>query len=370
MTIPATLPWFPPDQERFILGAVRKVLRTGRLILGPYTGEFERRFARHVGVPHAVAVSSCTAALEIALRWGRIAGGEVVIPTNTFVATANAVWLAGGEPILADIEPSTLCLDVEDLRRRVTRRTRAVIVVHIGGLVHPRIGEIRALCRRRKLLLVEDAAHAAGAEQDGRRAGSFGDAGCFSFYPTKVMTTLAGGMVTTRHRGLAEFARSIRHHGVGPGGLRDIRSLGNDFLLDEMRAAVGIAQLRGLERAIRLRRRVAHVYDRLLRELPVAILRAPKGARHVYYKYLVLLRTAAERSRVASALRARAIEVGSLYEPPVHRQPYHAAALGHRRGDFPAADEVLPRVLALPLHPGMTEGEVRAVVAALRAALA
>jgi perosamine synthetase len=370
MTIPATRPWFPPDQERFILGAVRKVLRTGRLILGPYTEQLERQFARHAGVPHAVAVSSCTAALEIAFRWGRIAGGEVVIPTNTFVATANAVWLAGGQPVLADIDPSTLCLDVEDLRRRVTRRTRAVVVVHIGGLVHPRIGEIRAFCRQRKLVLVEDAAHAAGATLDGQRAGSFGDVGCFSFYPTKVMTSLVGGMVATRHRGLAEFARSMRHHGVGPGGLLDIRCLGNDFLMDEIRAAVGIAQLRGLERAIRLRRRVASLYDRLLRDLPVAILRAPKGVRHVYYKYLVLLRTAAERRRIAAALRAHDIEVGSLYEPPVHRQPYHAAALGHRNGDFPVADDVLPRVLALPLHPGMTEREVRAVVAALGLALA
>jgi perosamine synthetase len=370
MTIPATRPWFPPEQERFILGAVRRILRTGRLILGPYTDELERRFARHAGVPHAVAVSSCTAALEIALRWGRIAGGEVVVPTNTFVATANAVWLAGGRPILADIDPTTLCLDVGDLRRKVTRRTRAVVVVHIGGLVHPRIGEIRAFCRRRKLLLVEDAAHAAGATLNGRRAGSFGDAGCFSFYPTKVMTSLVGGMIVTRNRGLAEFARSIRHHGVGPGGLRDIRRLGNDYLMDEMRAAVVIAQLRGLEQAIRLRRRVAALYDRQLRDLSVAILRAPKGVRHVYYKYLVLLRTAAERGRVAAALRARGIEVGSLYEPPVHRQPFHAAALHHRPGDFPAADDVLPRVLALPLHPATTEREVRAVVAALRAALA
>ncbi len=367
----STRPYFSRKQRRLVASAVDRALASGQLILGPIARELEQRFEAYCDVPHAVAVSSCTAALEITLRYAGVASREVIVPTNTFVADANAVLYAGGTPVLADVDPESLCLDVDDLRRKLTSRTRAVIVVHIAGLAHPRWDEIAALCRKRGIFLIEDVAHAVGATYRGRMAGSLGDAACFSFYPTKVMTTGTGGMITTRDRGLAEYAQSLRHHGAGPGGLTDVRELGNDWLLDEVSASLGLAQLSELEHMLARRRQIAAQYANGVRKLDaVSCLREPPHCRHVYYKFPLLVRTAELRNRLSSSLKQEfGIETGSIYYPPIHRQPCHRKRLGLRAGDYPNAEDVLGRILCLPVAVQMTAGDVRYVLGALRTAL-
>jgi dTDP-4-amino-4,6-dideoxygalactose transaminase len=369
--IPSNRPFFSLKQIRWIQRALFRILSSGRLILGPYTAELERAFAAYVGTPHAVALSSCTAALEIALRFFGVKDREVIVPTNTFVASANAVRFAGGTPVLADIDPECLGLDLEDLERKLNHRTRAVIVVHIAGLVHPRLEEIRSLCRQQNVVLIEDVAHAAGATYRGRMGGTFGEAGCFSFYPTKVITTGTGGMLVTPQEDLADFARCLRHHGAGKQGLTQITHLGNDWLLDEVRAAIGLAQLREIERIIARRRAVAAQYHGALRGHPRAQpLPDPPKTRHVYYKYAVKLGRPEERGRLVDLLKSRhGIETGSIYYPPVHLQPLYAKEPGRRKMSFPKADEVLPRLICLPVHARMALADVQRVLAAFQEAL-
>lgn len=357
------MPYFGEEDIEGISQEVVSILRSGRLILGPYVKQFEESFAAYCGVKWAVAVSSCTAALEITLRYFGIAGGEVILPTNTFVATGNAVLFAGGTPMLADIRPDTLCLDPDEVRGRITPRTKGIIVVHLAGLPCPDIDEIKTVCRERGLFLLEDAAHAHGAMIDNRKTGSIGDAGCFSFYPTKVMTTCTGGMITTNDHDLAEYAVSLRHHGVGT-GLHDIVNLGNDWLMDEISAILGIYQLKSLERNIEKRNRIGRQYSEALvgcewaRSFKVSL-----NVRHSYYKYPVLLAPSVNKEKLVHSMRNEYdIEIGSAYDPPCHLQPLYHNLLGYHLGMFPQTEETLKQTCSLPIHPGMSDSDVEYVI--------
>ena len=219
----------------------RDALTSGVLTQGPRVKDFEQRFAEFVGVEHAVAVCNGTAALELVLRHYRLEGGEVIVPTNTFLATANAVIFAGGRPVFADIAENSLCVGLEQIRQRVTGRTRGVILVHLAGLICPEIAAIREFARPRGLFVIEDAAHAHGAEWGQCRAGALADAGAFSFFATKVMTTGEGGMITTNNPKLAQFARTFRNHGV-PEGKKTHEDLGHNYRMGEISAILGLSQ--------------------------------------------------------------------------------------------------------------------------------
>jgi len=361
--IPSTKPYF--ERKKEIFRAFNQIMKSGRLILGPYTREFEEKFAKYTGVKYAIAVSSCTAALEISLRYFNVIGREVIVPTNTFVASANAVLFAGGKPVLTDIDAKSLCMDVEDLKSKINRKTKGVIVVHLAGLVHPKIGQIRKICRENNLFLIEDVAHACGGSFGKKKAGSFGDSGCFSFYPTKITTTGTGGMITTNNQKLYKFAQSLRHHGVGE-GLTDIRRLGNDWLMDEFRAVLGIYQLLSIEQAITKRRKIAQSYDRALKNvLGIKLFSCSPGIRHVYYKYPIQLGSIDIRNALKERLKEKyAIQTGSIYYPPVHLHPY-AAQYGLDKGNFRIAEAVLQQILCLPVFPDMKKRDVDFVLKCL-----
>ena len=223
-------PYFHDDDVPQVLARLEEIIRGGRLIFGQNTREFEESFRQYVGVEHAVSVSSCTAALEITMRFFGVQGREVIVPTNTFAACVAAIKYAGGIPVLADMDPETFCLETADVLSRINENTAGVIVVHIAGLIDPDIDGLREVCRERGLFLIEDPSHAHGASIDDRRAGSLADAACFSFYPTKVMTTGTGGMITTNNPDLAEYARSLRHHGQGK-SLEQIVNFGSDWCM-------------------------------------------------------------------------------------------------------------------------------------------
>jgi dTDP-4-amino-4,6-dideoxygalactose transaminase len=211
--VPAARIVFPTEDRQTVLDLIDESLRTGALTLGPHTERFEAAFAERHGVPHAVAVSSGTAALEVILRAIGVAGADVVVPTNTFFATAGAVLHAGGVPVLADVSADTMALSEATVEAALTAGTRVVVMVHIGGLLSPEVGPIAALCQRRGVILVEDAAHAHGASFNGQAAGTFGRAAAFSFYPTKVITSGEGGMIVTADEHIKNEALLYRDQG-------------------------------------------------------------------------------------------------------------------------------------------------------------
>lgn len=359
MNITSAKPYFSEEDIKAISREVSSILRSGRLILGPYTKRLEENFAGYIGVKHAIAVSSCTAALQIALSFFDIKDKEVIVPTNTFLATSNAVLYSGGIPVLADISSDSLCLDPIDFQRRITSKTKGVIVVHVGGMPCPDIDTIQSICKEYNLFLLEDVAHAHGGLIDDRKAGSLGNAGCYSFYPTKVMTTCTGGMITTDDDILAEYAISLRHHGVGS-GLTDIVNLGNDWLMDEISALLGLYQLKALESNIARRISIAGKYaDGLDNFGGIRLFKVPSNIRHSYYKYPVLLPSYVDKKVFVGEMENEyGIDIGSIYDPPCHLQPIYKQLFGFYDGMFPVADQVLKKICCLPMYVQITDEEI------------
>jgi perosamine synthetase len=366
---------FPASDQAEIAAAVTGMLSSGALTLGPHTREFEAAFAAaHTGPgasspdgPHAVAVASGTAALTIALLALGVRGREVVVPANTFYATAAAVLQAGARPVFADVDAGTFALDAATTAAALTPRTAAVVAVHIGGLIPPQIDELRALCDERGIALVEDAAHAHGATFDGRFAGSFGAAAAFSFYPTKVVTSGEGGMVLTFSEEIAQEARIYRDQGKGAFSANHHVRLGSAWRMSELHAATGLVHLRRMEEFIARRRTVAARYDKALADLDgLQPLAEPPGCRSNIYKYIALLPAGLDRARFKSELAQR-FQVklsGEVYDLPLHRQPVLAEYAGP---PLPVAEELAARHICLPVHSDMTDSEVDEVLTAVAA---
>lgn len=342
-----------------------QMLNSGQLTDGPFSEEFERKFAAYTKAKYAVAVSSGSAALDVALRHYRLAGKEVIVPTNTFVSTPNGVVFAGGIPVFADMDPQTLCIDLEDVKRRVTSKTAGVIVVHIAGLICPQLLELREFCREQELFLIEDSAHAHGATLDGQMAGTFGDVGCFSFYPTKVMTSCEGGMILTADEEFALEARCVRS--CGQNANRQMVMLGDNWRLSEQAAIVGLHQLEHIEEFLAKRNQIAAWYGEVLGDVAeVSVLRPPPNIRHSYYKYPVVLTSGIDCQKVAEVLKRRfGVESGHIYYPPCHLQPYYMETFGSCVGDLPIAERVLKQVMCLPMHYLLTKQTVDYVSEAL-----
>ncbi len=359
---------FPPEDREQVAIAVTDILTSGILTLGPYTERFEHEFATAHASPgaHAVATSSGTAALEILLRAIGVAGKDVIIPSNTFYATAAAAIFAGARPVFADVDPATFALNPTTLADALTPNAAAVVLVHIGGLITPHADELRRLCDSRGVVLIEDAAHAHGATFDGRHAGSFGAAAAFSFYPTKVVTSGEGGMILTGSKEIADEARIYRDQGKGSFGSNHHIRLGYAWRLSELHAATGLVHLGRMEQSITRRREVAGRYDAaladggFLRPLP-----EPAGSRGNYYKYIAMLPPGIDRARLKQELAAehQVRLAGEVYDLPLHRQPVLAQyAPGH---DLPVAEEICARHVCLPIHSDMYDEEVQQVLAAI-----
>jgi dTDP-4-amino-4,6-dideoxygalactose transaminase len=358
MTIFSSLPYFPEESLSDILADIKLVLKSGKLTDGPYTQEFEKKFSEYQKAKYAVAVNSGTAALDVALRFFKLAGREVIVPTNTFVSTPNTVLFAGGKPVFADMKENTLCIDPEDIRKKLSPKTAGIIVVHIAGLVCPEIDEIKEICDEKGLFLLEDAAHAHGAIIDGKMAGTLGNAGCFSFYPTKVMTTCEGGMIVTNNPELAEVARCLRT--IGQNAERKAVMLGHNWRINELAAVVGKHQLQHLEEFVLRRNEVARLYKEALSNVTsISLFKLPTNTRHSYYKYPVKIEKGIDRAKLGVLLHQKfGIETGYVYYPPCHLQPYYAQNFGSGFGDFPIAEAVLDKILCLPMHCGLTKENV------------
>lgn len=367
--IPPTRPYFLDRDIEEIIAKVEKVLRSGMLSLtgeAHYYMDFEREFAKLCGAKYAISTNSGASALEVAMRsWGLSERDEVLVPTNTFSASASTVIFTGAKPILTDINPKTLCIDMDNIEKSITSKTSAVMVVHIGGLVCPEIEEIRKYCEDMDLFLIEDAAHAHGSTLNGRHAGVFGQAGCFSFYPTKIMTTGEGGMITTNDNYVAERAKKIRDCGREKTGSVIITELGNNWRMAEINACIGLVQLRRLREIIEKRRKIAQLYDTALTEWDTdAIKPLMIDSKNTnYYKYVALLDKSINRDLFKQQLLEKGVRCGGeVYSPPLHLQPIYQRLLNVKSGDFPTAERVCKKMLCPPLYPAMSVVDAMIVI--------
>ncbi|MFC8532446.1 DegT/DnrJ/EryC1/StrS family aminotransferase [Streptomyces sp. NPDC057249] len=351
---------------QYITDEVGRLFRDQRHLTMSAHGEaLETDFAAYTGTRHAVSVASGTAALEIALRAVGVEGGEVVVPTNTFGATVVSVLRAGAVPVFADTSDD-MSVSVEDVEARIGPRTRAVVTVHIGGLVSPRTVDLARLCEERGVPLVEDAAHAAGASYRGRRAGTFGVAAAFSLFSTKVMTSGEGGLIATDDERIRDTARLLRDHAKNPDGT--MSTTGYNWRLTEMQAIVGRVQLRRLDEMIAGRNAVAAVYDERLAGIEgVRLLTPPDGAVHNRYKYIVEL----ERHRPQDVQRRLDEKFGIALGGYVYQTPCHLqdAFRSYAAGPFPGADRICPAHICPPIYPDMPANDAAYVADCLREVL-
>ena len=357
-----------------------EVLAGPILVHGPRVQTFETAFAEFAGGGHAVALASCTAALHLAyFHLGLGPGDELVVPAQTHVATAHAVELVGARPVFVDAEPATGNIDLDRLAGAITSRTRAISVVHYLGRPVDMV-RVNDLARRHGLFVVEDAALGLGTRLDGSHAGLMGDVGCFSFYPVKHMTTAEGGMLLTRHADLAEGIRAERAFGLdrtvterSEPGIYDVTALGLNYRMNELAAALGLVQLGRVPDFLSVR---AENYARLgagLAKLDELTLLAPTDPRmtHSHYCLVALLagRVAGRRADVVRSLKAQGVGSSVYYPGPLPLMTYYRKKYGHRPGEFPVAEAISQRSIALPVGPHLDGDDMDAIVAAMKKAI-
>lgn len=345
-------PYIGPEE----IEAVSKVLASGQLAQGPTVAAFEQKFASFHGARHGVAVSNGTTALTASLMAHDIGrDDEVIVPSFTFFATASSVLSVGAKPVFADIDPVTFCLDPASVESKITSRTRAIMPVHLYG--HPADMESFArICKEHKLLLLEDAAQAHGACIGAKFPGAWGTAS-FSFYPTKNMTTTEGGMVLTNDDEIARRLRVIRNQGMNQ--QYNHERLGYNLRMTDMCAAIGIVQLGRLPAWTAQRQANAAFYNANLRGVTTPSV--AQGCTHVYHQYTVTVPAGCDRDAVCAQLNERGVGVRVYYPTPIHRQPVFMQMPGYAGVHLPQTEEATKRVFSLPVHPALTEVELRYV---------
>jgi dTDP-4-amino-4,6-dideoxygalactose transaminase len=374
---PEFLPIAQPDLDEDDVAEVVDTLRSGWLVYGPKTQRLEQEFAAMVGAKHALGVNSCTAGLHLSLLAAGVGPGDEVITTPlTFAATANVILHAGATPVLADICAEDLNIDPEQIERRITPRTKALMPVHYAG-VPCRMDEILDIARRYNLTVIEDAATAAGSGYKERMVGNVGDLTSFSFYPVKNMTTGQGGMVTTNDKALADQIVALRNHGLDSNAWNrysaeadrlfyTMSAPGFNYGMFDLLASIGLGQLRRLPEFNAKRRVLAEHYTRAFANVPQ--IETPTVREDVttnWHLYVIRLRDAkVTRAELATGLKQRGIGT-SVHYYPIHYHPYYRERFGFQRGDYPVCEAEFERILSLPLFPKMDEGDVERVVAAV-----
>ena len=356
--IPIASPMLGEEEKKAVLA----VLDSGMLAQGTRVRAFEESFADYCGVEYAVATSSGTAALHLALLAHGIGpGDEVITSPFSFIATANAIRYVGAGPVFADIQPDTFNLDPEQVEQRITERTKAVLPVHLFG--HPAdMTRFTDIARRHRLALIEDAAQAHGAEVDGQKVGTFGT-GCFSFYPTKNMTSAEGGIVTTNDPDIADKVRVLRNHGMRQRYFHE--SFGYNLRMSDVHAAIGLAQLAKLEKFNETRIANARYLTSKLQDVVTCPVVRP-GVRHVFHQYTV--RVPRDRGALLQSLRAVGIMCEVYYPIPIHRQRAYEE-LESFRESYPISETASADVLSLPIHPGLSHDDLEMIVSEVRKSL-
>jgi UDP-4-amino-4,6-dideoxy-N-acetyl-beta-L-altrosamine transaminase len=367
--------------------AVTDVLRSDWITQGPKIAEFEEKVAEYCGARYAVAVSSGTAALHLAcLAAGVGEGDEVITSPITFVASANCALYVGAIPVFADIRPDTYCIDTDEIRKKITDKTKVIIPVDFAG--HPcDMDDINKIAKDNGLIVIEDAAHSLGAEYKGKRVGSLADMTILSFHPVKHITTGEGGMVVTDNEEYYEKLTLLRSHGITrnpakfgsavetqnsklktqncyPDWYYEMQELGFNYRITDFQCALGISQMKKLETFVTRRTEIARRYGEAFRKIEEIIIPEELACcKSSYHLYPIQLKTL-DRDQVFAGLREKGIGVNVHYIP-VHLQPYYRKAFGYKEGDFPIAEEYFMNCISLPIHQGMTGEEIEYVITAV-----
>ena len=373
------LPFSRPSISQAAIDEVVTCLKSGWITTGPRVKQFEADLKSYLGAPHVLALTSATAGLHLVLVALNLTPGDEVITTPmTFAATLNTIVLAGGKPVLVDVEPGTYNMDVTKIEKAITKRTRAIMPVHFAGLPVD-LDPLYAIAKKHSLRVIEDAAHAIGTEYKGRRIGSFGDVQVFSFHPNKNMTTGEGGCVATRDEKLASDVALLRFHGMdreawnrfGKKGTQhyEIITPGYKYNMMDIQAALGLHQLKQLDGFIKRRTAIALRYQEALADWPQwTLTRAPAYPHlHAWHLYAPLINpdlAKMDRDAFMQGMKERNIGTGLHYRA-VHLYPYYREHFGFKRGDFPNAETISDRIVSLPLFPAMTEADQDRVIKAM-----
>ena len=364
---------YSDEDINFILNGVEQVLRSGFLTMSDRVVEFEHAFAKFCDVKYAVGTNSGTSSLEIIMRALDVNQGTVVMPSNTFMATPLSAIKAGAKVIFTECDPHTLQMDPIDLEKKIRPDTKAVILVHIGGIISPQLAQIKELCDSKNIPLIEDAAHAHGSEISKQKAGSIGIAGSFSFYPTKVLSTAEGGMITTNNRAIFQKAKILREHGKQNHNLNVHTEIGDNWRYSEIHAVLGLQQMKKVKQILDKRREIALIYDQKLENFDLLKkMHIPSNINSSYYKYITFLPEVFDRARVKSLLKDNyGIELpGEVYSHPCHSQPVfhnHPDLIQNDKDDiFPNTENVCNTQLCLPIYPGLKSEEINYVVDSIK----
>ncbi len=365
---PIAKPYITKDEEKNVI----TVLRSGTLSIGPFVEKLEKGFAKAVGAKYAVAVSSGTAGLHIGLIAAGIKeGDEVITSPFSFIASSNSILYVGAKPVFVDIDPITFNIDPAKIEAAITPKTKAIMPVHIFGQCCD-MRAIMAIAQKHNLVVIEDACESLKAEYRKKQAGTFGQSGVFAFYANKQMTTGEGGMLVTNDKKVYELTRSLRNQGRAPNmQWLDHDRLGYNYRMDEMSAALGVAQLKKLQKSVAERKKIATWYDKYFAPHATLVgtpLVAPHNS-HTYFVYVVqILKEGVDRDALIHRLAKKG--VGSKpYLPSIHLFSFYKDLLGSKEGDFPISEKVSSRSLALPIYVGLTEKDIESIVRTLIACL-
>ena len=368
MNVPSAKIVFSDIDKKEILKKMDEILTSGYLTLGKYVKDFENKFAEYIGLKYAVGVSSGTSSIEIILRSLKIKDSSVVVPTNTFAATAFAVDHSKNKIIFADCAYD-FNIDPDSLNEVISKDTKALILVHIGGNISNNIEEIKEKCEDNKIILIEDAAHAHGSSFKGIKAGAFGYASSFSFYPTKVITSGEGGMILTDDKKLYEKACQFRDQGKESFFSNKIVEMGYNWRMSEIHAVIGIEHLKCLDSFIEDRRRIAEIYNRRLKEIKnVQVLELKEVMKSNYYKYIAVLKKGIDRVSLKKELKKKfnVSLSGEVYDVPLHLQPIFKKVCKTKKGDFPVSEDLCSRQICLPNFATMTNEQANYVIDSLK----
>lgn len=366
------IPLCIPSLDKNELKAVKNVLDSGWLTEGPKNKEFEENFAKYIGVKYAVSLNSCTSALQLALEALDVKG-EIILPSFTFVASANAVVKAGATPVFIDINYDTCNIDPSKIEEKITLRTEAIMPVHFGGQ-SCNMDKIMGIAEKHKLAVIEDSAETIGGTFKNKKTGSFG-IGCFSFFPTKNITTGEGGMITTNDEILAQKIRTLAGHGIlkttsqrakeQKPWFRAATIAGYNFRMSNILAAIGVEQLKKIDKLNNLRRKHAAYLNKHLKsvksiEIPVEA----KNCKHVYQMYTVKLKNPALRDKFVLALRNKGIGASVHFDPPVHLQPFYKN--NYKTNNLPITEKVSKSIVTLPMFPKITKKELDYIIKTIK----
>lgn len=366
------IPLFKIHWEEDDVDSVAEVIRRGTYwATGPEINKFEKKIANFIGVKYALVFNSGTSALHSALLAHGITSGEVIVPSFTFISTSNSVLLAGAKPIFAEIEEESYGLDAEDVKEKISKKTKAIIPVHYGGLACKDIEILKEISSDNNILLIEDAAESLGAKIDRRMVGTFGQSAMFSFCQNKVITTGEGGVIVTNSRDIYEKIRLVRSHGrvekksddyFSTTKSMDYIQIGYNFRMSAISAALGLSQIKKIDKITKMRRKNAQYFNKKLDGVSqIKLPLEPKNQYHVYQMYTIQLKNSKDRDRLQNHL-AKAGIMTKVYFDPIHLKTFYKTQYRYTAGHLPKTEEISKKVLTIPLYPTLTYNEMDYII--------